>query len=188
MQSQAVRRPRWLPIIAGVVAGVVALLLVGGGFLATRTLLRADREAAMPVTADTSRPAVVYEFRNGSGPAVTFRLEVAATPEQRQIGLSKREQLPAGTGMVFLFPFPTDGRFWMKDTLVPLSIAFLDADGKVLDIIDMEPCTAGPCQEYGPEVPYTAAVEVNKGAFGTAGIEPGDQLVPQDPSLLPSPI
>jgi uncharacterized membrane protein (UPF0127 family) len=190
MRSQVVRRPRWVPIIAGLAAGVVALLLVGGGFLGTRTFLRAEREQASGAPAGTAngKTTVAYELRDEGGAPVTVQLEVAAAPEQRQIGLSKRESLAQGTGMVFLFPYKTDGRFWMKDTLVPLSIAFLDTDGTVIEVMDMQPCRADPCPEYGPSKPYVAAVELNLGAFAAAGIEPGDKVVPVDPSLLPSPI
>jgi uncharacterized membrane protein (UPF0127 family) len=181
------RLPGWL-VGAGAVLG--ALLLVGGGFLVTRTLLRADRAAESPpvASAPDGRVTVAYELRNEGSPPVTVQLEVAAAPEQRRVGLSKREQLAQGTGMVFLFPYRTDGQFWMKDTLVPLSIAFLDTDGTVIEVMDMQPCEADPCPEYGPSKGYVSAVELNLGAFEAAGIEPGDKVVPVDPSLLPSPI
>jgi uncharacterized membrane protein (UPF0127 family) len=62
----------------------------------------------------------------------------------------------------------------MKNTLIPLSIAFLDADGRILRILDMEPCEADPCPLYPPGVAYTSALEVNQGAFERWGVEVGD--------------
>jgi hypothetical protein len=62
----------------------------------------------------------------------------------------------------------------MKDTLIPLSAAFLDRDGRVLRILDMEPCEADPCPVYDPGVSYVAAVEANRGAFERLGVAVGD--------------
>lgn len=109
--------------------------------------------------------------------------EVAATPSERQRGLQHREHLPRDAGMLFLFPELREGGFWMKDTLIPLSIAFLREDGRkgdvaryeVVAILDMEPCEADPCPSYEPGLPYDAALEVNQSWFAEAGVEVGDQ-------------
>lgn len=95
---------------------------------------------------------------------------VADTPELRQRGLSGVEDLPREAGMLFLFPDDTSTGFWMKDTLIPLSIAFLAADGTVLEVLDMEPCEADPCPTYSPGVSYRAALEVNEGRFDDLGL------------------
>ena len=87
-----------------------------------------------------------------------------------------REFIPDDAGMIFLFDEPTTSGFWMKDTLIPLSIAFADADGRILRILDMEPCEADPCEIYDPGVPYWSALEVNQGAFVRWGVEEGDRL------------
>lgn len=87
-----------------------------------------------------------------------------------------RESLPARGGMLFVFPDDTDGGFWMKDTLIPLSIAFADADGTILAILDMEPCRAEPCERYRPGVAYRYALEVNQGLFDEVGAEQGWRL------------
>jgi uncharacterized membrane protein (UPF0127 family) len=76
--------------------------------------------------------------------------------------------------MLFVFGEDTDAAFWMKDTLIPLSIAFIDADGRIVTIHDMEPCTADPCEIYGSDAPYRTALEVNKGAFDEWGVQVGD--------------
>jgi uncharacterized protein len=101
-------------------------------------------------------------------------VEVADTEERRQFGLMHRESLPADQGMVFIFFRDTTGPFWMKNTLIPLSIAFFDFDGEILKIIDMEPCEADPCPTYDPGVSYRGALEVNQGAFERWRVEEGD--------------
>lgn len=103
-------------------------------------------------------------------------VEIADTPSERGQGLMGRETLPADAGMVFVFPEDVRGAFWMKDTLVPLSIAFYSADGRILEILDMEPCAADPCPLYDPGVAYRGALEVNQGAFAGWGVSVGDRL------------
>jgi uncharacterized protein len=107
---------------------------------------------------------------------VAVDVEVADSAEERRIGLMNRESLPEDAGMIFLFPEDSSGGFWMKDTLIPLSIAFADADGRILRILDMEPCRADPCEIYDPGVTYRSALEVNQGAFEEWGVEEGDTL------------
>jgi hypothetical protein len=108
---------------------------------------------------------------------VRVDVELAETAEDRRQGLSRREMLAADAGMMFLYSDEHRGGFWMKDTLIPLSIAFLDADGAILAILDMEPCAADPCPTYDPGVAYRSALEVNRGAFSEWGVEPGDVVV-----------
>ena len=69
----------------------------------------------------------------------------------------------------------------MKDTLIPLSIAFADADGMIVSILDMEPCETDPCEIYDPGVTYRSALEVNQGAFSRWGVEEGDRLTRLEP-------
>lgn len=81
--------------------------------------------------------------------------------------------------MLFLFADeggPVTTRFWMKDTLIPLSIAFWDANGRIVAIRDMVPCTADPCATYGAPAPYVAALEVNRGFFQAHGVTVGDRV------------
>jgi uncharacterized membrane protein (UPF0127 family) len=101
-------------------------------------------------------------------------VEVAETEEQRQFGLMHRDSLPADQGMIFIFFRDTQGPFWMKNTRIPLSIAFFDLNGRIVKILDMEPCEANPCPLYDPGVTYRGALEVNRGAFDRWGVEEGD--------------
>src|SRR5215216_4841292 len=78
--------------------------------------------------------------------------------------------------------------YWMKNTLVPLSIAFVAADGRVVSVAAMTPCTADPCPSYPPAGPYRYAVELPAGAFEAAGVGAGDKVVATDPAALPRPV
>jgi len=116
---------------------------------------------------------VVIETRAGEHEVA---VEVADTDPERQRGLMQRTSLAADAGMVFVFPSETAGGFWMKNTLVPLSIAFYVADGRIVRILDMEPCQQDPCPVYDPGVAYVGALEVNQGAFRRWNVSEGDRL------------
>jgi uncharacterized protein len=106
----------------------------------------------------------------------TIAVEIADSEGERARGLMGRESLDADAGMVFVFPAETSGAFWMKNTLIPLSIAFYDVNGRILRILDMEPCRRDPCPLYDPGVSYRGALEVNRGAFREWGVGEGDTL------------
>jgi uncharacterized membrane protein (UPF0127 family) len=108
--------------------------------------------------------------------ATRFEVEVADSGGERARGLMNRSSLPENAGMLFVYDEPTTGGYWMKDTLIPLSIAFMDGNGRILRILDMEPCRADPCAVYDPGVTYASALEVNRGALGRAGVREGDVL------------
>jgi uncharacterized membrane protein (UPF0127 family) len=163
--------------------GVVAILAGVAFLLGTRS-----REAEPG--AGTATPASgrhVYLLQPSAGAQSRVSLEVAADEAARERGLSKRRELPAGAGMAFLFPGDTEIAFWMKDTLVPLQIAFVRGDGRVVGLFEMPPCRADRCPTYAPGRPYRYAVELSSGAFTAAGIREGDRVVPQDPATLPDP-
>lgn len=110
------------------------------------------------------------------GEATGVAAYVAAEPEQRQRGLMDREELREDAGMVFLFPGVATSSFYMYSTLIPLSIAFFDADGRVVSVLDMEPCESedpSECELYDPGAEYSGALEVNLGFFDELGVEEG---------------
>ena len=194
------REPTPTPTRARValLAGGPALLVAGVALVAWILASSAglvggndDPTMAAPATgsaAPTDTPRTVdYRLEPGDGDPVTVRLEVAADPATRARGLMEREQVPEGTGMVFLYPADVAEAFWMKNTLVPLSIAFVAADGRVVSVAEMTPCKADPCPSYAPAGPYRYAVELAAGSFGAAGVGPGDKVVPVDPAVLPEP-
>lgn len=97
-------------------------------------------------------------------------VEVADTPEARARGLMHREWLDPDAGMLFVFEGPVRAAFWMKDTLLSLSIAFIAADGSVVDIQDMEPLSLEP---HAPPAEYLYALETNAGWFAEHGVGAG---------------
>ena len=131
-----------------------------------------------------TRPPGSPEFARGrvlidtEGNSVLIDVDVAETDEQRAFGLMKRESLPDDEGMLFVFFEETASAFTMRNTLIPLSIAFFDLDGEIVKILDMEPCEAEPCPSYDPGVTYRGALEVNEGAFDEWGVEMGDMVNP----------
>jgi uncharacterized protein len=180
-----------LLVVAGVAVLAWALAsaagLVGGGGDDDPTM--ADAPALTTAPAQGGRTATVaYRLEPAGGRPVTVRLEVAADPAARARGLMGRTEVPEGTGMVFLYPRDVAEAYWMKNTLVPLSIAFIAADGRVVSVAAMTPCTADPCPSYPPAGPYRYAVELPAGAFEAAGVAAGDKVLPTDPAALPEPV
>ena len=99
--------------------------------------------------------------------------EVASTQEQRAIGLMHRPTMPANDGMLFVFERPGQQCFWMKNTLLPLSIAFLDDDGTVVNIEEMKPQSL---DSHCSAKPVRFALEMNQGWFSKRAIKPGAKI------------
>ncbi len=110
---------------------------------------------------------------NSRGEQVAMTVEIADTPDTRQLGLMFRPSMPADAGMLFDFGEDTNGGFWMQNTILPLSIAFIAADGKIVDIKDMQPLDTTTVNSSGP---YRYALEANQGFFRAHSIAPGDQV------------
>ncbi len=117
--------------------------------------------------------ATMTSVTNGT----SIPVEIADTSELRAFGLMYLRRLASDRGMAFDFDADTSGGFWMKNTLIPLSIAFYDAGGTIVRILDMEPCEADPCPTYDPEATYRGALEVNQGMFDEWSISEGDHIV-----------
>jgi hypothetical protein len=109
-----------------------------------------------------------------NGALGTLTVEVADDDGERAQGLMAVEELPPDDGMAFVFDEATEATFWMKDTLIPLSIAFIDADGTIVTIHEMTPCTTETCRSYGASQPYILAIEANRGWYEAHSIEVGD--------------
>ena len=99
--------------------------------------------------------------------------EIASTPQSRMIGLMMRERLAPNHGMVFVFEDKSQHCFWMRNTLIPLSIAFIDDDGTVVSIADMAPKSeASTC----PQRPVRYALEMDQGWFAKRGVTAGGKI------------
>ena len=134
----------------GLLAAIAGLVLAGG----------VAAQSAMPVVELTAG------FHR-------IEAEVAATTENRMVGLMNRRSMPAQRGMVFAFTQENTHCMWMRNTYVPLSVAFIDADGVIINIEDMQPQTE---TSHCSKKPARYALEMNQGWFAQRGIKPGVRL------------
>jgi uncharacterized membrane protein (UPF0127 family) len=117
-----------------------------------------------------------------------YRLEVASTPEDRAQGLMFRESLRPRTGMYFPFQDGQPHRFWMKNTMIPLDMIWLDAEGRVLFVsANTPPCRADPCPSYGPDFPVDSVLEIAGGMAEREKITVGSRLRILDVQPPPGP-
>jgi hypothetical protein len=131
----------------------------------------------------TSSPAyrAVARFTSSTGDAV-LHVAIARTEAEQRRGLMHITSLPENDGMAFVWDSPTQAAFWMKDTLIPLSIAFVDDGVRIVTIRDMPPCTADPCPSYGSRAPFVTAIEANRGWFDDHGVGVGDRVALETPA------
>jgi uncharacterized membrane protein (UPF0127 family) len=99
--------------------------------------------------------------------------EVAASDQNRQVGLMNRQTMPQQRGMLFVFTQPNTHCMWMRNTLIPLSVAFIDDEGYIINIEDMKPQTE---DNHCARQPARYALEMNLGWFAQRGIKPGVKL------------
>lgn len=109
------------------------------------------------------------------GARYQFTVEMATTPQQQSMGLMFREEMAADAGMLFVFPEVRPASFWMRNTLIPLDMLFIDADGRILNIHERtEPLTETSRPSAGP---VRGVLEVNGGLTDVLGIEAGDRVL-----------
>ena len=137
------------------------------GATATRTVLPGFEQVTIRVTAP-------------DGTVRTWCLLLARTEAQRERGLMEVDDPGLGghAGMLFTFDDDVLVGFWMRDTVLPLSIAYLDAAGATVSTADMAPCPSGSatCPTYAPAGRYRSAIEVPQGRLGDLGIGPGSRV------------
>jgi uncharacterized membrane protein (UPF0127 family) len=109
-----------------------------------------------------------------NGKKVNVRVEIADTEAEREKGLMYRTALGEDRGMLFVFDKEQELTFWMKNTLIPLSVAFMDSEGRIVDIQDMKPLDDDP-PHYVSAEPSQYALEVNQGFFEEHGVKVGDK-------------
>ena len=108
----------------------------------------------------------------------TLTVELAVTPAQRELGLMNRKSMAQDHGMLFIFPYDQPLDFWMKNTSIPLSIAFIGSDGVIKTIRDMKPFSL---EDIGSNYSVRYALEVNQGYFDAHGISVGSPVtLPED--------
>lgn len=121
----------------------------------------------------------VMELRAGF---YRIEAEVAATDQNRQIGLMNRKAMAQQRGMLFVFSHENTHCMWMRNTFIPLSVAFMDADGVIINIEDMQPQTEN---NHCARKPARYALEMNLGWFAQRGIKPGTRLGGMDKAPRP---
>ena len=164
----------WFSILTPVLA-VLALL---SGFFASRGCGQSQttQSSAKP----QSLPTVKMTLGNRE-----FTIEVAANEEQRQMGLMYRDSMPADHGMIFVFDDEEPLSFWMKNTRIPLDIAYLDRNAKIVSIQSMKPFDLTGI-DSGKPAKY--AIELNVGVATAAGLHVGDVIkIPAFTSTQPPP-
>ena len=132
---------------------------------------------ATPGSSSTPAPSPAAGPRVTMPSGAVYAVEVARTPEETSQGLMYRESLPPRTGMIFLFSDASPHHFWMKNTMIPLDIIWLDGAGKVLFVsANTPPCRSDPCPTYGPDAAATVVLEISGGAAAPEGIRVGSTL------------
>jgi len=131
---------------------------------------------------DSVQPASLRQGTVVFGGGDRLHVRIAETQAEREAGLMHVMALAPDDGMAFVFGGPVRDRFWMKDTLIPLSVAFVGGDGRIISVQDMDPCEADPCPTYPATGPYTMAIEANLGWFNDhdVGVGIDARLEPAD--------
>lgn len=133
----------------------------------------AETAPAAPAPAPLAKNEPRVVFPNGDVIAV----EIAADPELRAQGLMYRDQLRPSSGMLFFFPEDGDYGFWMKNTIIPLDMIWIDAGRRIVHIKNaVPPCRADPCPSYDPGVTARYVLEVAGGEAARRGWKVGDVL------------
>ncbi len=168
----------WLAVVAAALATVMAC---GGRGLTGSPVPSPSLVPPLHPSVDGYPEAVVTLAAPDKGRTVPVAVKVANTDGRRQHGLMEVPALPEGTGMLFVYARERTGGFWMKNTRIPLDIAFANADGDVRAVLTMTPCREDPCPLYDPGVSYRYALEVARGWLERVGVEEGWRLqVPVD--------
>lgn len=170
--------------VSGVILALLVIVLAGcdggtagpggttGGSAAGHGATTTGGETTGEVDGSAGTRALTIEASGGK--EVTVRAEIADDDAERQRGLMGRTALGKDRGMLFVFDGEQVLSFWMKDTLIPLSIAYMDSKGRIVDIQDMTPRDDEP-PHYVSAEPAQYALEVNRGFFDERGVEVGDR-------------
>lgn len=180
IDPSAVKLTRWLALLV-LVAGIGAFLVQGSSRPADPYLVAAG--GLVPSTRLPGFDEVAFTVARGDGTVDNgtnraYCGVLAATTAQQNRGLMNQRNLAGYAGMIFTFPAPTRTYFYMKDTLIPLSIAWFNRSGVFVGSADMTPCPPATvnCPLFRPGGPYRSAIEVPSGGLGALGIASGSIL------------
>ena len=127
----------------------------------------------LQTTAQAQTPQMNLQRTQLSAGMHLLDVQLALTPEQRQIGLMWRKEMPQHEGMLFVFEQPTRQCFWMRNTLLPLTAAFVDDDGTIVNLADMKPLND---DTHCSAKPVRFVLEMNQGWFAKRNIQAGYKL------------
>jgi uncharacterized membrane protein (UPF0127 family) len=166
----------WIAILTVLFASLLFVAGCGGGSS------RDENEAAATAPAGATRgtttasgpdEGTTVTIVSSDGTRTDVEVEIADDDAERQRGLMDRTALADNAGMLFVFDREKPLSFWMRNTLIPLSVAYIDSDGRIVDIQDMQPLDETPHPSAGPA---RYALEVNQGFFAARGIGVGDEV------------
>jgi uncharacterized protein len=176
------------PVKTLTIVVILALLLAGCGATQAHSDTQSQKtpqaskseNASCSARADTAgtgqkTPELPTVTIHASCGEVRVRVEVADEPAEQAKGLMYRKALGKNRGMLFVYPEERELSFWMKNTLIPLSIAYIDSKRRIVDIQDMKPLDDRP-PHYVSSEPAQYALEVNRGFFKKRGVKVGDRV------------
>ena len=155
----------------GQALGFTALLLAAGCEKETPSIPRGTvtpKPTTQPATGRAQPRLETIKLYLG---ATELTAEVANENRERKAGMMHRASMPENEGMLFVFPYPHRSGFWMKNTTIPLSIAYIDRSSRILEIHNLKPGNTNTVNSRSDKIMY--ALEVNKGWFKKNGIKPG---------------
>lgn len=173
---------RWA--LAGlVVVAAIAFLVRGANWPANPSLRPADGQVSLARTHFGDFAEIAFHIEGGAAQATAIRCALLAeTTAQQELGLMNRTDVGGYDGMIFRFASDTTVSFYMKDTPLPLSIAFFDGDGRFVSTADMAPCIhQSSCPLFNATRSYRYALEVPQGALPRLAVGPGTRLVSGGP-------
>jgi len=129
--------------------------------------------AALLTFAQAQEPQSNLQRTKLSAGMYQIDVQIAQTPEQRQIGLMFRKEMPQAEGMIFVFEQPATQCFWMKNTLLPLTAAFVADDGRIVNLVDMKAMSE---DSHCSKEPVRFVLEMNQGWFSRKNIKEGSKL------------
>jgi len=178
---------RWA-VIGLLLVGALAFLVKGANGPADPTLAPASSHASVNRSPFGDFGEIAFRIEGGTGADVAARAAavrcalLADTEARQELGLMNRTDLGGYDGMIFKFSADTTVAFYMKDTPLPLSIAFFDSSGQYVSGTDMPPCIhQATCPTFGAAKTYRYAIEVAQGAMPRLGVGPGTRLVTAGP-------
>lgn len=155
---------------------VVVFVIAAGVATGAYQLLNASERPPAPAEEAMAEPGPrIAVIETASGDSHAFTVELAVTPQEMSKGLMNRDEMPENAGMLFLFPAKQPVAFWMKNTLIPLDMIFIDDDGTIKNIhVNAQPHSLDKIWSDGP---VKSVLEINGGLSEKLGIAAGDTVV-----------